>query len=221
MALRYRCLVLDHDDTITNSAAETNYPNMLVSLSILRPGMEKDLTLHDFLMGTVNGYSEWVSERYGYTPEEIKWQYAFWKESVMKNRPSFVEGMADFLTRFREAGGIICVATHSYRVMIETDFTKNCGFLPHYLNCWDDPVEHRKPYPYPIEEAMRRFGLEKKDILAVDDMLPGCRMANAAGVDFAAAMWCHRLPPIEEYMKEHAQYLLPSVAALEELVMGA
>ena len=220
MNLRYKCLILDHDDTVTNSAAETNYPNMLESLAIQRPGEEKHLTLEVFLMGTFQGYQNWVVQRYGYTQEEMDWQYPFWKECVMKNRPSFVKGMADFLTRYREAGGIICVATHSYRVMIETDFNNNCGFLPHYINCWDDPEEQRKPYVYPIEEAMRRFGLEKKDLLVVDDMLPGCQMANAAKVDFAAAFWCHDLPPLREYMRDHAQYQLDSVAHLEELVMG-
>lgn len=220
MPLRYKCLVLDHDDTITNSAVETNYPNMLESLAILRPGEEKKLTLEEFLLGTFYGYQHWVQQRYGYTEAELAWQYPFWKESVMRRRPGFVPGMADFLTRFRQAGGIICVATHSYRVMIETDFANNCGFQPHYLNCWDDPVEHRKPFVYPIEEAMRRFGVEKQDILVVDDMLPGCQMANAAGVDFAAAFWCHDLAPLREYMSTHAQYQLSSVAQLEALVFG-
>lgn len=220
MALRYRCLMLDHDDTVTNSAVETNYPNMLESLAILRPGMEKNLTLEEFLLGTLNGYSEWVSERYGYTPQEIDWQYAFWKEAVMKNRPSFVAGMADFLTRYRAAGGIICVATHSYRVMIETDFAANCGFQPHYLNCWDDPVEHRKPYPYPIEEAMRRFGLEKKDILVVDDLDTGHSMARAAGVDAAAAFWCITTPKMEQQLTATAAYAFYRVEELRQLIFG-
>ena len=221
MALRYRCLVLDHDDTVTNSAVETNFPNMLDSLAILRPGEEKNLTIEEFLLGTFHGYQNWVQERYHYTKEELDWQYPFWKECVMKNRPSFVQGMADFLARYRAAGGIICVATHSYFEMIEKDYMTNCGFMPDYVNCWDDPVEHRKPYIYPIEEAMRRFGLEKSDILVVDDMQPGCIMANAAGVDFAAAFWCHDLAPLREYMGEHAQYQLKSIAQLEELVMGS
>lgn len=220
MKLRYKCLILDHDDTITNSAVETNYPNMLDSLAILRPGEEKKLTLEEFLLGTFHGYQTWVQQRYGYTAAELEWQYPFWKEAVMKNRPSFVAGMADFLARFRRAGGVICVATHSYRVMIETDFRKNCGFLPDYLNCWDDPVEHRKPFVFPVEEALRRFGVEKRDILVVDDMLPGCQMANAAGVDFAAAFWCHDLAPLREYMNTHAQYQLKTVAQLEALVFG-
>lgn len=220
MKLRYKCLILDHDDTITNSAVETNYPNMLDSLAILRPGEEKKLTLEEFLLGTFHGYQTWVQQRYGYTAAELEWQYPFWKEAVMKKRPSFVAGMADFLARFRRAGGVICVATHSYRVMIETDFRKNCGFLPDYLNCWDDPVEHRKPFVFPVEEAMRRFGVEKRDILVVDDMLPGCQMANAAGVDFAAAFWCHNLAPLREYMNTHAQYQLKTVAQLEALVFG-
>ena len=218
MKLRYRCLMLDHDDTVANSAVETNYPNMLESLAVLRPG--ESLSLEDFLLGTWRGFNQWVRQHYGYTDEEIDWQYRFWKNSVMKNRPSFVKGMTDFLTRYHHCGGIICVATHSYREMIELDYRTNCGFLPDYINCWDDPEEHRKPNPWPVEEAMRRFHLERRDILVVDDMRPGCQMANRAGVDMAAALWCHRLAPLEEYMREHAQYLLYRVEELEHLIFN-
>ena len=83
MNLRYKCLILDHDDTITNSAVETNFPNMLESLAILRPGEEKNLTIEDFLLGTFQGYQNWVQQRYGYTQEEMDWQYPAPPEQVL------------------------------------------------------------------------------------------------------------------------------------------
>ena len=36
--LRYRCLVLDHDDTVVRSAETVNYPQFLQLLTALRPG---------------------------------------------------------------------------------------------------------------------------------------------------------------------------------------
>ena len=35
--MKYKCLILDHDDTTVNSTAEVNYPALLDTLSHLRP----------------------------------------------------------------------------------------------------------------------------------------------------------------------------------------
>ena len=36
--LNYRCLVLDHDDTVVRSEETVNYPSFLEALKVLRPG---------------------------------------------------------------------------------------------------------------------------------------------------------------------------------------
>ena len=71
-----------------------------------------------------------------------------------------------------------------------------------------------------MEEPRRRCELKKGESQGVDEKQPGCIRANAAGVEFAAAFWCHDLAPLRESMDKHAQYQLESIAQLEELVMG-
>jgi len=216
---RYRCLVLDHDDTVVNSTLEVNYPNMLDSLAILRP--QATLTLEEFIEGNSDpGFNDWVRQRFGYTQQEVEWHYEFWRSNVMKRRPSMAPGMPAFLTRYHRAGGIICVATHSMRQMIEADYRTNCGFLPDYMNCWEEPAGHRKPNPYPVQEALRRFDLRPADVLVVDDLGPGLQMAEAAGVDFAAALWCCTTPKMEQLLSARANYVFRAVGQLEELVLG-
>ena len=216
--LRYRCLVLDHDDTVMNSSIETNYPNMIDTLAHLRPA--EKLSLEEFIEGNNLGFDNWVRQRYRFTPQELDWQYQNWREHVMQKRPSMVKGMAAFLADYRSAGGIICAATHSFREMIVADYSANCGFLPDYINCWDDPPLHRQPNPWPVEDAMRRFDLQQSDILVVDDLRPGHLMAQTAGVDAAAAFWCCTTPSIEGELKATARYCFYKVEELRQLILG-
>ena len=219
MNLRYRCLMLDHDDTVMNSTVEANYPNMCRILEILRPG-DKDLSLEEFIEGNSHGFGVWAPRRWGFTPEEMTWQYEFWRQNVMDHRPTMIEGMAEFLTDYHRAGGIICVSSHSYRDMIEKDYLAGCGFLPDYISSLDEPKELCKPSPHAVEEAMRRFGLEKKDILVVDDLDTGHSMARAAGVDAAAAFWCITTPKVEAQLTATAAYAFHRVEELRQLIFG-
>ena len=43
--LNYRCLVLDHDDTVVRSEETVNYPSFLEALKVLRPGRTITLVL--------------------------------------------------------------------------------------------------------------------------------------------------------------------------------
>ena len=44
--MRYKCLVLDHDDTVVNSTATIHYPAFLEALKLLRPGVT--ISLDDY-----------------------------------------------------------------------------------------------------------------------------------------------------------------------------
>ena len=61
-------------------------------------------------------------------------------------------------------------------------------------------------------------GLSPDEMLVVDDLKPGLDMAHAAGVPFAAVGWAYRVPALETYMKENAEYYLDSVDALRTLL---
>ena len=45
-ALRYRCLVLDHDDTTVNSTATVHYPAFVEFMKIYRPDLS--MTLEEY-----------------------------------------------------------------------------------------------------------------------------------------------------------------------------
>ena len=55
------------------------------------------------------------------------------------------------------------------------------------------------------------FSLSPEEILVVDDLLPGKKMADAAKTDFAAAGWSHFVPEIAERMKSECKVYLPTV----------
>ncbi len=219
MNLRYRCLILDHDDTVTNSTVEINYPNFVRSMERFRP--DTQVSFEEFVRGNFDpGFFTMMKEWYNYTDEEMACQYEFWQSDTMNNRPSMVKGMADFLKKYHEVGGCICVATHSMAKMVLIDYNTNCGFEPKYITSWESPDEQRKPSPFTVEYAMRELGFERSDILVVDDLPTGMNMAKVAEVDFAAAGWCYDVEPVTSYMRANSKYYLTEVAQLEALVFA-
>lgn len=44
--MRYKCMILDHDDTVVNSTATIHYPAFLEALKLLRPGVT--ISLEDY-----------------------------------------------------------------------------------------------------------------------------------------------------------------------------
>jgi len=55
----------------------------------------------------------------------------------------------------------------------------------------------------------------------VDDLKPGVLMAAAAGVDFAAAGWSHRVEEIERYMRANSVAYCARVDDLRALILAA
>ena len=220
MTLRYPCLILDHDDTVVDSTETCNYPSFQKSLAHMRPGAE--ITMEDFVNYSFEpGFLAMCRDIYGFSEEEVEMQYHRWKADITDNRPPFVEGMIPLLKRYRAAGGHICTVSHSDSSIITGDYMANCGFAPEIIFGWDCPEEQRKPSPYPVEEILRRLGLEASRALVVDDLKPGLTMARAAGADFAAAGWCCPVRRVADYMKEHADYYFSRVSQLESLLFTA
>ena len=65
---------------------------------------------------------------------------------------------------------------------------------------------------------MRITGCGPEELIMVDDLKPGLDMARACGVSFAACCWSYNIQLIRENMKENADYILDSVAELEQLL---
>ena len=86
--LNYRCLVLDHDDTVVRSEETVNYPSFLEALKVLRPG--RTITREEFTRWCFSpGFSALCSDYIGLTPEECKMVFSrFWRADAGRNRES-------------------------------------------------------------------------------------------------------------------------------------
>lgn len=198
--LSIRCLVLDHDDTVVRSAETVNYPALLDALALMRPGMT--ITYADFMRDCFfKNFSGMCKDRFGFSDEEVDAEFELWKVYVRTHTPPPYDGMAELLQRFRSAGGIVCVSSHSGVENISRDYQTHFGFLPDRIFGWE-LREKRKPHPFALQEIMREFSLRPQELLMVDDMKAGLEMANACGVPFACAGWSHEDPEVSSVMRK-------------------
>lgn len=214
--LNYRCLVLDHDDTVVRSAETVNYPAMLDALKLMRPGMT--ISYRDFMVKCFEkDFPSMCMEMFGFSKEEVAYEFELWKVYVRTHIPPAYEGIASLLARFRDAGGIICVSSHSGVENITRDYELHFGFVPDQIFGWE-LLEKRKPHPFALEEIMRIYGLKPEEMLMVDDMKTGFDMAAACDVPFACAGWSHADAAISSVMRNECETYLESVSQLGDII---
>ena len=217
--MKYKCLVLDHDDTVVNSTATIHYPCFVEYLEKYFPHLSKNYTVESYFEKNFHPGITWLlTEEVGLNEKQLKEEERYWSDYVAHHIPKAYDGIAEIIKRFKDAGGIIAVDSHSYQKYIERDYRHNDLPFPDIIYGWDIPKEQRKPSPYTIFDMMKRFDLSSGEILVVDDLKPGFDMARSAGVDFAAAGWAYNVPVIKDFMKEHCDYYLESVSELEKIL---
>ena len=217
--MHYRCLVLDHDDTVVRSAETVNYPALVEKLRRDHP--DRSITFREFMLEVYDRtFSGMCQDFLHLTPEETQEQFEFWKVYVRTHIPPAYEGMGALLHDFRAQGGLICVSSHSGVENITRDYRLNFGFEPDQIYSFELPPEQRKPSPFALEDIMRRYSLRPQELLMVDDMRTGYDMAMAAHVPFACAGWSHTEPEIADFMRQSCSCYLRSVDALRALVFG-
>lgn len=216
--LNYRCLVLDHDDTVVRSAETVNYPAMLDALKVMRPGMT--ISYRDFMVKCFEkDFPSMCMETFGFSKEEVSEEFELWKAYVRTHVPPPYEGMKALLERFRAQGGIICVSSHSGIENITRDYTTHFGFVPDQIFGWE-LLERRKPHPFALEEIMRLYGLKPEEMLMVDDMKTGYDMAKACNVPFACAGWSHADAVICDAMQQACENYFTDISSFETFVFG-
>lgn len=215
--MKYKCLVFDHDDTVVNSTATIHHPCFQLFLEQYRPGMECDLKKY-FEKNFHPGFLQMCREDYALTDEELDIEVEFWKDYVKSHIPQVYPGIREIMERQKAQGGLITVVSHSFEFNIERDYRENKLPAPDAVFGWGQPVERRKPNPYPLMAIMERFGLDASEMLVIDDLKPGYDMALAAGVDFAAVGWANDIESIENFMRHNCKYYFKTVAELAEFV---
>ena len=215
--LKYKCLILDHDDTVVDSSVHVHYPAFLVSLAELRPG--HTISLEDyFRMNFHPGFIEYCRGVLGFTEAEFDRELEIWKEYVTDHVPTVYPGMAQIICRQKELGGLVCVASHSFEFNIRRDYAANALPEPDAIYGWDLSPACRKPSPWAVEQILKHFELRPEDVLVVDDLKTGYDMACAAGVPFAAACWAYDVPEIRSFMEKNCPLCFSDPAALEQYI---
>lgn len=215
--MKYKCLVFDHDDTVVNSTATIHHPCFVEYLEKYYPG--ETMSLEDyFRLNFHPGFVPMCIERYKMTDADLEQEGNYWKEYVTHHIPKVYPGIKEIMERQRAEGGLICVVSHSFDENILRDYEANGLPVPDAVYGWERPVEQRKPYPFPLLDIMERFGLQKEELLMIDDLKPGYDMAMSCGVDFAAVGWSNDIPEIESFMRENCALYFKTVDALSEYV---
>lgn len=208
--MKYKCLVLDHDDTIVNSTATVHYPSFVEYMKIVRPNVS--FTLEEYVKYNFNpGVIPFFKDICGLSDTEMKDEQDFWMHYQKDHVSDAFPGLKEFLIEYKKQGGIIAVVSHSFSDKIIRDYQHNGLPQPDIIFGWERSPEEKKPSIVPILKIMEQFSLKKEDIFVLDDLKPGLDMAKKAGVTFGAACWCFDIKENKSYMKENADYYFESV----------
>ena len=222
MDLRFRCLILDHDDTAVDSTSTIHHPSHLECMRVLRP-REPAIDLESwFLKNFDPGINTYLTEELGLTAAELEIEYEIWRRFTRGAVPPFFPGFLDTLRDFRARGGIVTVVSHSEKDMILRTYRAAAWsgrFMPDMVFGWDFDETRRKPSPWPVQQILQRFALSAEEALIVDDLKPGVLMSRAAGVPVAAAGWAHRIPRIRAYMRRNCDVYFETVEQFRSYVL--
>lgn len=218
-AMNIKCLVLDHDDTTVNSTPCIHYPAFLDIMEKLRP--EKHYTIEEFWTKNFSpGLGSFYRDELGFDEEEMLQEYEVWRNYVSSIAAPFFPGIPELIKKQKEAGGFVCVVSHSFPEFIRRDYLTAGVPMPDMIFGGDLEPEKNKPNPYPLTEIMRLTGCRPDEMLMVDDLKPGLNMARSCGVKFAACSWSYNIPQIRGHMNTNADYVLDTTAQLDQLLFS-
>ncbi len=216
--LKYPCLILDHDDTVVQSETTINYPYFCYILNQFRPGAT--ITLEEYIQGCFYpGFAGMCREKFQFTEQELVDEYIGWKEHIRTHIPAPFPGIERIIHRHKEAGGTLCVVSHSSAENITRDYKAHFGILPDDIFGWDLPEAQRKPSAYPLERIMEKYGFSPSEMLVVDDLKPAWEMSRKVGVPIAFAGWSKQdVPQILEEMRNLCDYAFDTTEELEKFL---
>lgn len=216
--LKYKCLVLDHDDTVVQSMKTLSYPFFVLELEQFRPGAT--ISLEDYILDCHRyGFADLCRERFGFTDEELKIEHRQWMDYILQHIPDAYPGVGRIIRRQKEEGGLLCVVSHSSYDNIIRDYRVHFGIQPDAIYGWDLEPQQRKPNPWPLQDIMAKFGLKPEEILVVDDMKLACKMAHPLGVKVAYAGWSGMgVPSLTAEMEQLCNFTFNSIEEIEKFL---
>lgn len=216
--LKYKCLVLDHDDTVVQSEKTLGFPYFQEFMCRIRPDVS--MTFEDYVRGCHElPFVDMCRAKWQFTDAELQEEYLGWKEYILTHIPAPYDGIERIIHRQRQEGGLVCVVSLSGAQSITRDYKTHFGMEPDAIYGWDLPKELQKPSPYPLQDIMCRYDLKPEELLVVDDLKLACRMAKPLGVPIAFAAWSKReFPELAEEMRLLCDFSFDSTQELEKFL---
>jgi len=216
--LKYKCLVLDHDDTVVQTEKAIGYPYFRDYIERIRPG--HTLSYAEYVHDCNDKiFADMCREKWNFTEEELVEEYTGWKAYALRHVPPIFPGIDRVIRRQKEKGGLVVVSSLSSRDNIRRDYEINLGLLPDAIYDYDLPHELRKPNPYALQDIMAKYGLKPEEILVVDDMKLAWRMVKPLGVPVAFAAWGKlEFPELSWEMRQICDFSFDSPAELENFL---
>lgn len=218
MMLKYKCLVLDHDDTVVQTERHIGFPYFKSYIEQIRPG--KTVSFEEYVRdcsGTV--FADMCRIRWNMTEEECEAEYKGWCAYYRSHHHPIFPGIDRIIRRQKEAGGLVCVVSLSPAHDILRDYKEHFDMVPDALYDHDMPHHMRKPNTYPLEQIMKHFDLKPEEILVVDDMKLAWMMAHPLGVPVAYAAWSKtEFPELTTQMRSICDYTFDSTEELEKFL---
>lgn len=217
--MKYKCLLIDHDDTVVKSTEQIHYKSFVEYLKIYFPQYADRYSLSDYIEKNFDiGLMGIFRDELSMSDEQIEEEGRFWDSFVRDRIPRIYEGLSEGLHRFAREGGIIAVSSHSTEKYILRDYEANGLPAPHKVYAWDLGEDKRKPSAFAIEDLCRTYGFCPSDILVVDDSKVGAVMARAGGCPFAVASWAYDIPRISAEIMAVSDFHLSSPEELWKLI---
>lgn len=206
--MKYKCFMLDHDDTLVASSRSIHYPAYCDMIAHFRPQVQP-VSIEEFMNKCFNpGIERFYRETYGFNDEELKEEYLMWREYVLKNNAPIFDGLKEVLTDYKKQGGIVVSHTHNHHDIVVRDFINLVGFEPDEIFSVDSDPEYVKPHTQSIDYLKNKYKLESKDMVMMDDLSYGYEMAKKASIDFIAPGFGIYSYDIKEFFLSRATYYI-------------
>ncbi len=218
--LKYKCLVLDHDDTVVQTERYIGYPYFRDFLAEIRPGT--NLSFEQYVKDCNNMvFADVCRLCWNMTDEEQAQEYQGWKAYYRDNPHPIFPGIEKIIARQKAEGGLICVVSLSRKDDILRDYDEHFGIRPDAVYDNDVPSHMRKPSPWPLEDIMENFSLKPEEILVVDDMKLAWMMANPLHVPVAYAAWSkEEFPELTQEMRTLCDFTFDTTQQLYSFLFG-
>jgi len=216
--MKYKCLILDHDDTAVKTTPEIHYPAFLEILEKLRPGVS--YSLEEFTIACFEpGFFPLCTDILGFNDEEMDREYKIWRKYADNVVPEFYDGIIDLVKSFKANCGHVCVVTHADQADVEMHYGAH-GITIDRIYGREYPEEQQKPYPFPLLDIMKHYNLEPQDLIVIDDLKLGYDMARSCNVFFAAAGWSHTFDSITDFMRKNSDAYFKTVKEFSDFVLA-